>query len=100
MSQSSSAGQRRALRRFVIVAFARVARRDRVGRDPVDGLEAGHAGLNSDGPVALLEVPAHRVEQLRQVLAAGVPVGEAAGAARSAQQLVERHVRRLGLDVP
>ncbi len=83
--------------RFVVVAFALSCGG---GRDAVHGVEAGDAALDADGAVARLQVGVDGVDELGDVAAGGVTVGEGAGAGGAAEQLVQRHVRGLGLDVP
>ena len=90
-------GQRRALRRLVVVALALGAR---LGGDAVHGVDARHRGLHPDRAEPQLQVLADRVEQLLGVAARGVPVGHDAGPGGPAEELVERQARDLGLDVP
>ena len=66
----------------------------------IDLVEAGHAALRAYGQVAHFFVAQHFFYRVRDVAAVGVAVDHDAAAAASAQQLVQRHVGGLGLDVP
>jgi hypothetical protein len=89
-----------ALRGLVVVALALVALGRRIAGDSVDGAETWDRGLDSDRLIALVEIGAHVIEQLRQVASGGVAVRHESGTGCAAEQLVQRHVRGLGLDVP
>ncbi len=100
MSQVSSTGSARPAEppgRFVVVPLAVGSRRR---GHAVDRAEPGNAGLDPDRAVALREMGAHRVQQFGNFAARGVPVRERARAGGAAEQLVQRHAGRLGLDVP
>ena len=71
-----------------------------LGRDAVDGLDAGDRGLDPDRLVAEFQVLADRVEERGQVRAGGVPVGAQPVPGRPAEELVDRHPGQLALDVP
>src|SRR3546814_4693826 len=71
-----------------------------VPADAVDAFDAGHAGLRTHRLVALLQILADPVRGLGEVAAVGVGVDHGAVAAPAAEQLVERQVAGLGLDVP
>ncbi len=63
-------------------------------------VQAGHAALGANGQVAFFFVAQNFVHRFGGVAAVGVAVDHHPGAAAPAQQLVQRHVRHLGLDVP
>ena len=66
----------------------------------VDVAKAGKAALHADGPIPLVQLALHGLDGLVDLVAGGVGVAQHALAARPAQELVERHPGRLGLDVP
>ena len=68
--------------------------------DPIGELNARNPGLSADGPVAHVEIPADRIDRLLDVVPVGVAVDQHPVAALPAEQIVERHARGLGLDVP
>ena len=62
--------------------------------------QAGDADLAADGDMALVALAADGVDGLLDAHALGVGVDHRLLPRGAAQQLVQRHVRRLGLDVP
>ena len=71
-----------------------------VARDAVRRSHARHTALRPDRLVAHFDVAAHLLDRFADVAAVGVPVHHHAGAGPAAQQLVQRQVRDLRLDVP
>jgi hypothetical protein len=69
-------------------------------RHPVHGRESRDTGLHPDRSVSTFEVLPDGVEQLGKVGAGGVSVGEASLPASTAEELVQRQVGGLRLDVP
>ena len=86
--------------RLLQLAGGRGLVRARIRHGAVDALQAGHARLHAHRAVAALEQALDRGQRVVDRLPARVRVGEHAVARAAAEQLVERHPRRLGLDVP
>ena len=90
MDQTSSGG------RCCLGRLVGLCRRE----DAVGVGNARHGALHADRLVAHLHVLARPSHKLGDVVPVGVAVDHDALAAPAAQQLIERHVRPLGLDVP
>src|SRR3546814_19399937 len=68
--------------------------------DAVGALDAGDAALRADRAIAHLAIHADLIDRRLDIGAVGMAVDEHALARAPAEQLIERHPRRLGLDVP
>jgi len=68
--------------------------------NPIGGIQAWNAALHADRLEARLLLPRHVFEGAVDILAAGVGVDQHAVAALAAQQVIDRRIERLALDVP
>src|SRR3546814_15349170 len=66
--------------------------------DAVGALDAGDAALRADRAIAHLAIHADLIDRRLDIGAVGMAVDEHALARAPAEQLIERHPRRLGLD--